>query len=131
MKPNSYRATCRAVVQRRGAALTELPIDHFVALLTKAPKPEGGPLSEIEAPDYERQPVQWRSASADAESSATVRNTNRIVFAPATHWPDATHIAITDQDGEVVGYGLLATAPGSARFDEMTFAPTAIQLSYR
>lgn len=131
MKPNSYQAKCRAVVQRRGDPLAELPLDHFIALLTKAPMPEGGPLIEVEAPDYARQPVRWRSASGGAAIGSAIRNANRIVFAPSPHWPDATHVAITDQDGEVVGYGLLATAPGSTGHDEMTFEPTAIQLSYR
>lgn len=130
MKSSSYRVNSRAVVQRRGTALTELPVGHFVALLTKAPKPEGGPLDEIEAPEYVRQPVRWQSASAAVLVSQTIRSANRIVFAPATAWPDATHVAIVDAGGEVIGYGPLATAPGRAGHDEVTFEATAIQLSF-
>lgn len=131
MKSNSYRVNNRAVVQRRGTALTELPVGYCVALLTSAPKPEGGPLDEIEAPEYVRQPVRWRSATEGAEISPTIRNANRIVFAPATAWPQATHVAIVDADGGVVGYGPLETAAGRAGHDEVTFEATAIQLSYR
>lgn len=131
MKPGSYRVQARAVVQTR-AGPPEVALDGCaLALLTRQPAPEGGSLEELEAPEYVRQPVRFARASESGEGGRTLRSLNGVSFTPVTAWPTPTHVAIVDAEGQVLGYGYLATSAGHARHDELAFAPSAVELKFK
>lgn len=129
MKASSYRLNARAVVQRRDPVPTRLPEGCVLALLTAAPDPEGTGLQEIGAYEYRRQVVAMANAS-EGGANKTFRNANWVVFGPALAWPTATHAAVLDDNGDVLAYGWLETAPGHTRAEELTFAPGSIQVRF-
>lgn len=131
MKSNCYALKAVAVVQLRGE-IPDAPLGgHTLALLTSGPPPEGAPLNELDEPGYARQPLDFVFASEGVSVGAVLRSANRIVFASALGWPDASHAAIIDERGATVGYGRLQPAPGHAGRYDVAFEATAIELRFK
>ena len=125
----SYSVDGCAVVQRR-AAPDQIDLTHgcVVALLAKAPTPEGGAIVEVAGRGYERQPVRLARKSA---ASVIYRSLDDVDFGRVTDdWSQPSHVAIFDAAGQPVGYGRLARTPGHSLPGFVHFGTDAISLSF-
>lgn len=125
MNAKCYQLNAKAIVQLNVEAQFE-PNNLTVGLLVAPPSPEGGDVVELTSPGYARQPIRLAAAST-ANPNRTWRSVDRAAFGPALEWPQATHAAIFNSEGQVVGYSTLLSSPGFAEANEVTFAPGAIQ----
>lgn len=99
-----------------------------MALLTRAPDPEGAGWEEISGvPGYARQLVSFGPVDQRGGCGA-LRNQGAVVFGPVSgEWPDVLHAAVLGADGRAIYYGRLRRA-GSNSDPFVRFGPSAIQL---
>jgi hypothetical protein len=129
MVHNAYSFDGCAVVQHRANPST-LTLDNgcTVALLTKAPTPEGGGVFEITGARYKRHEIRLAQKNPQ---SAKFRSLEEVNFGPVdATWETATHAAIFDSSQSVVGYGRLVRSAGFCPAGFVHFSADAISLTF-
>ncbi|HEX4196218.1 MAG TPA: hypothetical protein VHZ26_02125 [Caulobacteraceae bacterium] len=127
MLTGSYTLDAGVVVQHRGDWAFKIPPKLYLGLMTRAPEPEGAGGVELQAPGYERQPIEFAPSSPYVPNGVQ-RNSGQVAFTPNKKWPAVGHAALFDEDGVVLFYGYLVRHPSSVRDDRATFTASAIQL---
>ena len=85
------------------------PATVYIALFTTDPGKQGDTSGEVADPTYERQPVEFSSATMDSVSGSICHNVYDIEFAQATeNWGTVTHAGIMDAQ---TGGNVLYRAP--------------------
>ena len=118
--PFSSELTATLWTRLRGAAPDRL----FLALLTKAPSPDGDGHEELVAEDYAR----WEVHLADWAGRHSA-NTNAIWIKVKNASAPVTHIGLVDEAGVLHYYGrLLSTRASNTPPTEFEFRPFALRV---